>query len=74
MSWEKDVEEIAHRKALAEGMGGPDKLARQKAQGKLNVRERIAALADPGSFREIGKLGGAATYCSGARQSKAVRS
>ncbi len=62
MSWEKEVEEIARRKALAEGMGGPEKLLRQKAQGKLNVRERITALADPGSFREIGKLGGAAKY------------
>jgi acetyl-CoA carboxylase carboxyltransferase component len=62
MSWEKEVEEIARRKGLAEGMGGPEKLARQKAQGKLNVRERITALADAGSFREIGKLGGAAKY------------
>ena len=43
-------------------MGGPDKLARQKAQGKLNVRERILQLADGGSFRELGSLAGKASY------------
>ena len=58
MSWEKEVEELRRRQKLAEGMGGPEKLKRQKESGKLNVRERIAALVDKGSFREIGKLGG----------------
>lgn len=62
MSWQPEVDEIARRHKLAEAMGGADKLKRQKADGKLNVRERIAALADNGSFREIGKLGGAAAY------------
>jgi acetyl-CoA carboxylase carboxyltransferase component len=62
MSWEKEVEELRRRQVLAEGMGGPEKLARQKANGRLNVRERIAALVDPGSFREIGKLGGVGAY------------
>jgi len=31
-------------------------LARQRARGKLTARERIAALADPGSFVEAGAL------------------
>ena len=62
MSWQKEVDEIGKRKKLAEGMGGPEKLKRQKADGKLNARERIAGLVDKGSFREIGQLGGAATY------------
>ncbi len=62
MSWQKDVDEIARRRALAEQMGGPEKLKKQKADGKLNARERIAGLVDKGSFHEIGKLGGAATY------------
>lgn len=62
MTWEKEVAEIARRGKLAEGMGGPEKLARQKAGGKLNVRERIAVLVDKGSFREIGKLGGVGSY------------
>jgi len=62
MSWEKEVEELKRRQKLAEAMGGPDKLKRQKDGGKLNVRERIAALVDKGSFREIGKLGGVGQY------------
>ena len=62
MSWQKEVDEIGKRKTLAEAMGGPEKLKKQKADGKLNARERIAGLVDKGSFREIGQLGGAATY------------
>jgi methylmalonyl-CoA carboxyltransferase large subunit len=34
--------------------GGPERLAKQKEQGKLTARERIDALVDPGSFEEIG--------------------
>ena len=62
MSWEKEVEELRRRQKLAEQMGGPEKLKRQRDAGRLNVRQRIAALVDRGSFREIGKLGGAAEY------------
>jgi acetyl-CoA carboxylase carboxyltransferase component len=62
MSWEKEVEELNKRGTLAEGMGGAEKLKRQKDAGRLNVRQRIAALVDKGSFREVGKLGGAASY------------
>jgi acetyl-CoA carboxylase carboxyltransferase component len=62
MSWEKEVEEIKRRRKLSEGMGGPEKLKRQKDGGKLNVRERIAALVDKGSFREVGQLGGVGNY------------
>jgi acetyl-CoA carboxylase carboxyltransferase component len=62
VSWEKEVEEIKRRRKLSEGMGGPEKLKRQKDGGKLNVRERIAALVDKGSFREVGQLGGAGEY------------
>ncbi|CEJ11693.1 Biotin carboxylase [bacterium YEK0313] len=54
--WAREVEEIARRRQLTRGMGGPAKLARQKAEGKRNVRERIDALVDPGSFSEIGPL------------------
>jgi len=47
---------------MAEEMGGAEKLARQKSRGKLNARERLAALLDDGSFREIGKLAGKGEY------------
>src|SRR5207253_6693004 len=38
------------------GMGGPEKIAKQKSRGKLTVRERIDLLFDPGSFVEFGLL------------------
>ena len=40
-------------------MGGETRLVRQRERGRLNARERIAALFDPGSFSEIGQLVGA---------------
>ena len=60
MNWEKSLEEKAKREQLAEKMGGEEKLARQYARGKLDVRARLLKMADPGSFREIGKLAGKA--------------
>jgi acetyl-CoA carboxylase carboxyltransferase component len=62
MSWEKEIEELRRREALADKMGGAEKLARQKARGKLNARERLARLLDPASFREIGKIAGRGRY------------
>ncbi|MBA3303450.1 MAG: methylmalonyl-CoA carboxyltransferase, partial [Acidimicrobiia bacterium] len=43
-------------------MGGPEKVERQHASGKLTVRERIDALLDTGSFHEVGALAGRARY------------
>ncbi len=62
MSWQGEIDELERRRALAAQMGGPDKLAKQRANGKLNVRERLAALVDPGSFHEVGALAGFAQY------------
>jgi acetyl-CoA carboxylase carboxyltransferase component len=62
MSWEKEVEELRRREALARRMGGPEKVKRQHDGGKLTVRERIERLLDPGSFHEIGTLSGVAQY------------
>ncbi|MDP7638573.1 MAG: carboxyl transferase domain-containing protein [Candidatus Hydrogenedentes bacterium] len=62
MSWEPEIEELRRREHLARQMGGPEGIARQRKRGKLTVRERIDLLADPGSFREMGMLGGTATY------------
>ncbi len=62
MGWEKELEELRRRSALAEKMGGEEKLTRQADRGKLNVRQRLERLIDPGSFREIGKLAGRADY------------
>ncbi|MBL9011304.1 MAG: methylmalonyl-CoA carboxyltransferase [Alphaproteobacteria bacterium] len=62
MTWQNEVDEIARRKAMTAQMGGPEKVERQHAQGKLTVRERIARLVDEGSFSEIGGLSGKAVY------------
>ncbi|MFT3926809.1 MAG: carboxyl transferase domain-containing protein [Myxococcales bacterium] len=62
MSWQKEVDELRRRQAIAREMGGPEKVARQRAQGKLTVRERILCLCDGGSFRELGSLAGKAVY------------
>jgi acetyl-CoA carboxylase carboxyltransferase component len=65
--WAPEVEEIARRRAWATGMGGPEKVARQHASGRMTVRERIDRLVDPGTFREIGALTGFADPDGGAR-------
>jgi acetyl-CoA carboxylase carboxyltransferase component len=62
MNWEKEIAELRRREELARRMGGPEKVARQHAGGKLTVRERVDRLLDPGSFHEIGGLAGVARY------------
>lgn len=65
MTWEPELEELERRRAFALEMGGPEGVERQRARGKLTVRERIDAFADPGSFREFRGLVGEATYEDG---------
>lgn len=60
--WQNEVEELRHREKLAEAMGGPEKVGRQHARGKLDARERLKRLLDPDSFREIGKIAGRGSY------------
>lgn len=62
MAWEKQLEELKRRAALAEKMGGAEKVARQHGRGKLDARERLRRLLDENSFREIGKIAGRGTY------------
>jgi propionyl-CoA carboxylase beta chain len=62
MTWTKELEELRRREALAEALGGPDKVAKQHGHGKMDARARLAALVDEGSFREIGKIAGSAKY------------
>lgn len=58
MSWKDEVDDLERRRALARAQGGAEAVERQHARGRLTARERIAALADAGSFREIGGLAG----------------
>jgi len=60
--WSLEIEELRLRKTLVKQMGGPENLARHRAAGRLNVRERIDALLDKGSFHEVGELVGIPTY------------
>ncbi|HJP49955.1 MAG TPA: carboxyl transferase domain-containing protein [Pseudomonadales bacterium] len=62
MSWQSDVDEINRQNEMAEAMGGQESIDFHKSRGKLTVRERFDLLSDPGSFAEIGKLAGAATW------------
>ncbi|MGH7804426.1 MAG: carboxyl transferase domain-containing protein, partial [Candidatus Binatia bacterium] len=65
MSWEKELEELARRRARALEMGGAERIERQHAAGKLTVRERIERLVDAGSFEEVGTLTGRGKYEKG---------
>jgi acetyl-CoA carboxylase carboxyltransferase component len=62
MSWQSEMDELRRRESLAEELGGPERVKRQHAGGRMTIRERIAKLVDPGSFHEVGKIAGRATY------------
>src|ERR1019366_2549063 len=51
------VAELEARRAKVREMGGPDKIARQHARGKMTARERLAVFFDEGAFVEIGAHG-----------------
>lgn len=54
--WGPMLDQLGKRVEIARSMGGEEKLAKHRARGALNARERIEALLDPGSFRELGTL------------------
>ena len=62
MGWTPELDELARRTAMAQQMGGADKVRRQHDAGRLTVRERIARLVDAGSFHEVGALSGVGEY------------
>jgi acetyl-CoA carboxylase carboxyltransferase component len=56
--WEPLLDDLARRGQRARAMGGPTRLERQHREGRLDARQRIEALCDGGSFRELGALVG----------------
>jgi len=62
MTWEPELEELRDREALAEQLGGAEKVERQHHFGKQTVRERVEQIVDDGSFWELGKTAGVAQY------------
>jgi acetyl-CoA carboxylase carboxyltransferase component len=58
-AWAPLLADLAARRERMEAMGGADRVERyMHARGKLDARQRLEGLFDPGSFREIGKLVG----------------
>ena len=55
-SMEERLAELERRRTEALAMGGPERIARHHASGRLTARERVDALVDPGSFYELGLL------------------
>jgi acetyl-CoA carboxylase carboxyltransferase component len=70
MAWKPELEELARRTAMAQAMGGEDKVRRQHEAGRLTVRERIGRLVDAGSFHEVGALSGTGEYDADGRVRK----
>ncbi len=54
MAFKELLEDFEQKKQTALAMGGEEKLAKRRAQGHLNARERLDALLDPGSYFESG--------------------
>ena len=62
MPWQDELDELALRRELGKKMGGPERIERHRSNGRMPVRERIEALVDAGSFREVGALAGSGVY------------
>lgn len=58
LDWHDELTELQQRRQWADGLGGAEAVARHHDNGRLTVRERIAALTDADSFQEVGKLAG----------------
>jgi propionyl-CoA carboxylase beta chain len=56
MTVEKRMAELEALREKSRQGGGPERVARQHAEGKLTARERVELLLDPGSFFELDRL------------------
>src|SRR3972149_1674897 len=56
MGMKELVEELRALRRKALEMGGAEAVAKQHAEGKLTVRERLDLLFDGGTFTELGVL------------------
>ena len=60
--WAEELAELQRRRQLAARMGGEEAVARHHARGRQTARERIDALLDAGTFRELGRITGKGRY------------
>ncbi len=56
--WEPVLADLADRRERSRAMGGPERLGKHRAAGKLDVRRRVDLLCDAGTFEEMGTLVG----------------
>ena len=54
MNREQRLAELRRRREAALAAGGPERIAKIHAKGRLTARERVTLLLDPGSFAELG--------------------
>src|SRR5271155_1037219 len=57
MNMHELVQDLEARRAKVREMGGPEKVAKQHARGKMTARERLAAFFDDGVYFEVGMHG-----------------
>ena len=57
MNMRELVKDLEARREAVRRMGGPDKIEKQHARGKMSARERLTALFDDGVWFEVGMHG-----------------
>jgi acetyl-CoA carboxylase carboxyltransferase component len=60
--WLAELTELQARRAMARAMGGAQALQKMRDAGRMNARERISALLDADSWRELGSIAGKGHY------------
>lgn len=56
MSTQDKIERMRKRTEKILAAGGPERVSKQHASGKMTARERLAALLDPGTFVELDRF------------------
>ena len=56
--WQETLEDLDLRRQRSRSMGGDERLAKHRDNGKLDARARLEHLLDKGTFREFGTLVG----------------
>ena len=55
-TWKNSIEDLNQRREAVAKAGGPERIAKQHASGKLTARERMEALFDDGAFTELNDM------------------
>ena len=56
--WTPLLDQLNQKRATATAMGGEERVAKHRSAGKLDARQRLDRLFDPGTFVELGALVG----------------